>query len=110
MVPVAQFHGSSSWTITSGILKSIEFRDKLYKRLKICSPDNGEYDILKHNLKMYNGYLNHCIRAAKKEFYHNEFNKHKNDIRKTWDTLKEIINKRPLNQIFHRASFMKALT
>ena len=73
-------HKRSNW-ITSGILKSIEFRDKLYKRLKICSTDNGEYDILKHNLKIYNGYLNHCIRAAKKEFYHNEFNKHKNDIR-----------------------------
>ena len=101
-------HKWSNW-ITYGILKSIEFRDKLYKRLKICSPDNGEYDILKHNLKIYNGYLNHCIRATKKEFYHNEFNKHKNDIRKTWDTLKEIIKKRHLNQIFHRASFMKAL-
>ena len=86
-------HKRSNW-ITSGILKSIEFRDKLYKRLKICSPDNGEYDLLKHNLKIYNGYLNHCIRAAKKEFYHNEFNKHKSDIRKTWDTLKEIINKK----------------
>ena len=44
-------------------------------------------------MKIYNGYLNHCIRAAKKEFYHNEFNKHKNDIRNSWDTLKEIINK-----------------
>ena len=76
-------HKRSNW-ITSGILKSIEFRDKLYKRLKISSPDNGEYDLLKHNLKIYNGYLSHCIRAAKKEFYH----KHKNDIRKTWDTLK----------------------
>ena len=86
-------HKRSNW-ITSGILKSIEFRDKLYKRLKICSPDNSEYDLLKHNLKIYNGYLNHCIRAAKKEFYHNEFNKHKNDIRKTWDALKEIINKK----------------
>ena len=84
-------HKRSNW-LTSGILKSIEFRDKLYKHLKICSPDNGEYYLLKHNLKIYNGYLNHCIRAAKKEFYHNEFNKHKNDIRKTLDTLKEIIN------------------
>ena len=83
----------SNW-ITSGILKSIEFRDKLYRRLKICSPDNGEYDILIHNLTIYNGYLNHCMRAAKMEFYHNEFNKHKNDIRKTWDTSKEIINKK----------------
>ena len=45
-------------------------------------------------MKIYKGYLNHCIRAAKKEFYHNEFNKHKNDIRKTWVTLIEIINKK----------------
>ena len=64
------------------------------KRLKICSPDNGEYDLLKYNLKIYSGYLNHCIRVPKKEFYHNEFNKHKNGIRKTWDTLKEITNKK----------------
>ena len=80
--------------MTSGIFKSIEFRDQSYKRLKICIPDNGEYDLLKHNLKIYNGYFNHCIRSVKKEFYHNEFNKHKNDIRKTWDTLKEIINEK----------------
>ena len=85
-------HKRSNW-ITSDMLKSIEFRDKLYKRLKICSPDNGEYDLLNHNLKIYSDYLNHCIRPAKKQFYHNEFNKHKNDNRKTWDTLEEIINK-----------------
>ena len=86
-------HKRSNW-ITSGILKSIEFRDKLYKRLKMCSPESDEYDLLKHNLKVYNGYLNQCIRTVKKEFYHNEFIKYKNDIRKTWDTLKEIINKK----------------
>ena len=34
--------------------------------------------------------------TTKKEFYHNEFNKYENDIRKTWDTLTEIINKKPL--------------
>ena len=60
----------SKW-ITSGILKSIEYRDKLYKRLKMCSSENGEYDLLKHNLKIYNNYFNQCIRSAKKEFYHN---------------------------------------
>ena len=31
---------------------------------------------------------------GKKEFHHNEFNKYKNDIRKTWDTWKEVINKK----------------
>ena len=58
----------------------------------MCSPENSEYELLKYNLKIYNGYLNRCIRTAKEEFYLNELNKYKNDIRKTWDTLKEIIN------------------
>ena len=66
----------------------------------MCSPENSEYELLKYNLKIYNGYLNRCIRTAKKEFYHNEFNKYKNDIRKTWDTLKEIINKRTFKSDF----------
>ena len=42
---------------------------------------------------MYSGYLNQCIRSSKREFYQNEFSKYKNDIRNTWDTLIEIINK-----------------
>ena len=92
-------HKRSNW-ITSGILKSIEFRDKIYKRLKTCSSENSEYDLLIYNLKIYNGYLNRCIRTAKKELYHNEFNKYKNDIRKTWDTLKEIINKKAFKSDF----------
>ena len=33
-------------------------------------------------------------------FYHNEFSKYKNDIRKTWDTLKEIINKKTFKSDF----------
>ena len=86
-------HKLSKW-ITSGILKSIEYRYKLYKRLKMCSSENGENDILKHNLKINNNYLNQCIRSEMKEFYQNEFSKSKNDIRKTWDTLKEMINKK----------------
>ena len=56
------------------------------------SRKNSEYELLKYNLKIYSDYLNRCIRTAKKEFDYNEFNKYKNDIRKTWDTLKEIIN------------------
>ena len=92
-------HKLSNW-ITSGILKSIEFRDKLYKRLKMCSSESDEYELLKHNLKIYNSYLNQCIRTAKKDFYYNEFSKYKNDIRKTWDTLKEVINKKAFKSDF----------
>ena len=50
-------HKLSNW-ITTGILKFIEFRDNLYKRLKLCPIDSPEYETYKH-------YLN---RTAKKEY------------------------------------------
>ena len=84
-------HKLSPW-ITAGLIKSIEFRDKLYKRLKACPQDNPEHNRMEANLKTYNGYLKQCIRFAKREHYVHEFTKYKNDIRKTWDTLKNIIN------------------
>ena len=56
--------------------------------------DSPDYSILGHNLKLYNEYLNQCIRTAKQEFYMREFTKYKNDIRKTLDTLKHILNKK----------------
>ena len=47
---------------------------------------------MESNLKTYNGYLKQCIRFAKREHYGHEFTKYENDIIKTWDTLKDIIN------------------
>ena len=73
---------------------TIEFRDNLYKKLKACTTDSPEYELNQYNLKIYNGYLRQCIRAAKKQHYTHEFAKYKNDIRKTWDTLKDIMNKK----------------
>ena len=84
-------HKPSPW-ITTGLIKSIEFRDKLYKRLKSCPQDSPEQNRMEYNLKTNNGYLNQCIRTAKREYYVHEFTKYKNDIRKTWDTLKDIMN------------------
>ena len=84
-------HKLSPW-ITTGLIKSIEFLDKLYKRLKSCPQDSPENKRMEYNLKTYNGYLKQCIRTAKREYYVHEFTKYKNDIRKTWDTLKDIIN------------------
>ena len=47
---------------------------------------------VEYNLKTYNGYLKQCIMTVKIDYYVHEFTKYKNDIRKTWDTLKDIIN------------------
>ena len=41
-------HKLSPW-ITEGLIKSIEFRDKLYKRLKACPQDNSEHNRMETN-------------------------------------------------------------
>ena len=84
-------HKLSDW-ITSVILKSIEFRDNLYRCLTKLSAHSPDYELVKSNLKTYNRYLNLCIWNAKKDYHARKFTKYKGDIRKTWDTLKDILN------------------
>ena len=54
----------------------------------------------KFNLKAYNYILNRSIRIAEKNYYTDEFNKYKNDVRKTEDTLKTILNKEKMKSDF----------
>ena len=56
----------SPW-ITTGVIKSIKFCENLYNRLKTGAPDCPEHN--QYNLKIYNGYLRQCIRAAKTILY-----------------------------------------
>ena len=85
-------HKKSPW-ITFGILRSINFRDKMYIKLKKTNPILPLYDTLKTNLRCYNNTLKKLIRTSKLEYYHNKFSKFKNDIKNTWLTIKEVINK-----------------
>ena len=58
-------HKKSDW-ITSAIIKSIQFRDKLYLKLKTTNVDSPMHNTLKINLKTYNSILNRTITNAKK--------------------------------------------
>ena len=84
-------HKDSQW-ITSGLIKSIKFRDKLYQKMKNTSSESPLYDQLKINLKTYNSILKKAIREAKMSYFHNRFNKFKNDMKNTWITIRNIIN------------------
>ena len=84
-------HKNNPW-ITMGILRSIKSRDKLYKSLRSSPPDSSEYTQRHINLKTFNNILNKSIRDAKKNYYHSTFTKYKNDMRKTWDTIKIVLN------------------
>ena len=74
--------------ITSGIIKSIKTRNKLYKTF-IKHPNETN----KSKYVAYRNKLTHIIRISCKNHYHNKFNSYKNDIKNTWKTINEILGK-----------------
>ena len=89
-------HKLNNW-VTGGILTSIRFRDKLYKRMINSHSDTILQETLKNNLSSYNRILKKLIKEAKISYYDNCFKKFRNDIKKTWSTIKTILNKNQLN-------------
>lgn len=85
-------HGNSKW-ITSGIIRSIKHRDNLYRQLKHMDPSHNLYQNCKTHLETYNRILRQNIRNAKKLYYSTCFNKFTDDMKKTWDNIKDILNK-----------------
>ncbi len=85
-------HKRSKW-ITYGIIKSINYRDELYKKLKMTNPDSALYTALKTNLDVYNNILRKSIWLQKKLYYEACFEKYKHDIKKTWKIINEVLNK-----------------
>ena len=62
-------HKKTEW-ITNGILKSIKFKDNLYKRMKLSVIGTVEHTVLKHNLSVYNSILKRLIPKAKNSYYY----------------------------------------
>ena len=58
-------HKKENW-ITTGILHSIKYRDKLYRKLKQTAPTDADFSILSVNLSVYKKILNKTIRNAKR--------------------------------------------
>jgi hypothetical protein len=92
-------HKKTPW-ITTGILRSISFRNRMYNKLKSVNPSDTQYSILKSNLKTYNSILRTSIRSAKKQYYENYFNKFRGDIKKTWGMINTLLNKKQSKSMF----------
>ena len=69
-------HNKSNW-ISTGIIRSVTYRDQLYMRLKQVPIDSEMYTHLKTNLATYR-----LIRNAKKAYFQKKFDKYKGDIKK----------------------------
>lgn len=85
-------HKKSPW-ITHSLIKSIKFRDDLYKKHKKTNPNSAEYEIQKTNLKTFNAILKKTIRNTKKAYYKLLFDKYKGDMKGTWKTINDILNR-----------------
>ena len=85
-------HKKNKW-ISFGMLRSIKTRDVMYLKFKRCNKQSVEYNTLKNNLNVFNCILKRTIREAKIQYHDKIFSQHKNDIKKTWQTLSEIICK-----------------
>ena len=85
-------HKKSNW-ITSGIIKSIYNRDRLYRKLKSKVFNSVAYMEIQTNLFTINTILKKTIRLAKKQFYAKQFENFKYDMKKTWQNIKSILNK-----------------
>lgn len=85
-------HSNSNW-ITPAIIKSIEFRDGLYKKYINSPPNTFIHQGHKINLDTYNKILKSTIRAAKKIQIEESFIKCKNNMKKTWGSINQVLNR-----------------
>ena len=85
-------HKKCNW-ITQGILKSIKFKNKLYKDMKLSTPQSPEFETLKTNLNNYNKILRYNIRLAKQKYFQTSFINCNQNIKKTWSIINDVLNK-----------------
>ena len=78
--------------ITQGILKSIKFKKKLYKDMKLSTPQSPQFETLKTNLNNYNKILRHNIRLAKQKYFQTSFINCNQNIKNTWSIINDVLN------------------
>ena len=91
-------HKKCKW-ITFGLLKSIEFRDNLYRELKKTPIDRDDYRNKKINLRTYNRVINRSKTYLKKRYYAEKFHQLKNNIKLTWRLINEVLGNNPNKSI-----------
>ena len=64
----------------------------MYRDWKSTS-NNDEYENKKINFKSYDKLVTEEIKNAKHQYYFNTFTSHKNNIKKTWETIDETLNR-----------------
>ena len=91
---------NSPW-LSKALLKSINRKHNLYKRVKQQTYELEDY-------KIYRRTLTHLIRVAKKRYFDNKFQQCTRDIKQTWNLINSVLrpgkNKSSLHKIIHNDS------
>ena len=85
-------HKKEKW-MSSALLKSVVHKNKLYRDWK-STTDNNEHRIKQVNFKTYERILKNMIEESKQKYYFDTFSAQKNDIKKTWATIDEKLNRK----------------
>ena len=84
-------HKKTAW-ITSGIIKSINHRNKLHKILRQTNSDAFCYIEKQTAFNRYRNELKKTITHAKRLHYKTIFNNVKHDMKKTWAIISDTLN------------------
>ena len=75
--------------LTAGLKQSIKLKNKLYFKSKKYSTS-----VNVHNYKVYINKLNSLLRKTERDHYEVLFTQNKNNLKKSWSIVKEVINKK----------------
>ena len=84
-------HKMQPW-VTKGILKSVQHKNKLYKR-KMNTNTEQQRTALTREYNHYRNVLNKVIRLAKQLHWNRTFNDSKHDMKQTWKSINCILQK-----------------
>ena len=78
--------------MTNNLLAHINRKNDMYREWKSTS-HNKEYENKKINFKTFDKIVTEEIKNAKYQYYFDTFTSHKNNIKKTWKTIDETLNR-----------------
>ena len=80
--------------MTNGLLKSINNKDRLYKKLIRTDMDDLQYVTLKNEFTVFKNTLRRSINEAKQLYYLRTFALYKNDVKQTWSVIKDTLQRK----------------
>ena len=86
-------HKKAKW-MTNGLLKSINNKDRLYKKLIRTDMDDLQYVTLKNEFTAFKNTLRRSINEAKRLYYLRTFALYKNDVKQTWSVIKDTLQRK----------------